>query len=121
MVKGLEKFREHFAEFSDQYVLIGGTGLNFRATKDLDIVLYVQALNREFGERFWDFIKAGGYSNTQRSSGKQLFYRFDKPADKNFPYMLELFSRKGVDQGKDAIRKEKVELETRRLLDSIES
>ena len=25
MVKGLEKFKEHFSEFNDQYILIGGT------------------------------------------------------------------------------------------------
>ncbi len=45
MVKGLDLFREHFAEHTDQYVLIGGTaatlamevaGLEFRATKDLE-------------------------------------------------------------------------------------
>ena len=48
MVKGLDVFRGHFAGYEDQYVLIGGTaatlamaeaGLEFRATKDLDIVL----------------------------------------------------------------------------------
>jgi hypothetical protein len=41
--------------YGDQYVLIGGTaatlameeaGLEFRATKDLDIVLYIEALKR---------------------------------------------------------------------------
>jgi len=49
MVNGLERFRKHFAPYTDQYILIGGTactvimqeaGLDFRATKDLDIVLY---------------------------------------------------------------------------------
>lgn len=97
MVKGLNKFREHFREFNNQYILIGGTacsaafeqaGLNFRATKDLDIVLHVEVLNQEFGEKFWSFIKAGGYENFQENSGKHLFYRFDKPSDKSFPYML---------------------------------
>ena len=48
MVKGLDVFREFFAGHESQFVLIGGTaatlamegaGLNFRATKDLDIVL----------------------------------------------------------------------------------
>ena len=48
MVVGIDKFAEHFAEFKDRYVLIGGTatwlvldevGLEARATKDLDIVL----------------------------------------------------------------------------------
>ncbi len=53
MVKGLELFKNHFQNYSDQYVLIGGTactilmdraGLEFRATRDLDMVLYVEAL-----------------------------------------------------------------------------
>lgn len=53
MVKGLDVFRGHFAGYEDQYVLIGGTaatlamaeaGLEFRATKDLDIVLHIEAL-----------------------------------------------------------------------------
>lgn len=55
MVKGIEKFREYFSNFSDQYVLIGGSACdisfgihdtNFRATKDLDIVLIVEALTK---------------------------------------------------------------------------
>jgi hypothetical protein len=43
MVKGLDKFREYFKEFTGQYVLIGGAacdisfhqGENFRATLDI--------------------------------------------------------------------------------------
>lgn len=47
MVRGLPKFREHFKGLDDQYVLIGGAAvdvamedadLDFRVTKDLDIV-----------------------------------------------------------------------------------
>ena len=54
MVRGLDVFREHFAGHADQFVLIGGTaatlameeaGLEFRATKDLDIVLHIEALS----------------------------------------------------------------------------
>jgi hypothetical protein len=102
MVKGLDTFKEYFAGFSDRYVLIGGTaatiamselGAEFRATKDLDIVLCVEALDKEFAVRFWDFIKAGGYSNRQTSSGERRFYRFHNPKEKKFPVMLELFSR----------------------------
>jgi predicted nucleotidyltransferase len=61
MVKGLEIFRERFRNYSDRYVLIGGTacdlamreaGLEFRATKDLDIVLCVEALDTAFVEAF---------------------------------------------------------------------
>jgi hypothetical protein len=57
MVKGLEVFRDYFAGQADQFVLIGGTaatlavadaGLAFRATKDLDIVLHIEALTSDF-------------------------------------------------------------------------
>jgi hypothetical protein len=103
MVKGLELFREHFRSYSEQYMLIGGTacsiimenaGLEFRATKDLDIVLCAEALTDDFFKAFWDFVQAGGYEIRQKSSGKPQLYRFSKPADKRYPYMLELFSRR---------------------------
>ena len=103
MVKGLDVFREWFADHTDQYTLIGGTaatmameaaGLDFRATKDLDIVLHFEALTPAFGETFWRFIQAGGYQIRQASdTGKPTFYRFQKPSDNRFPVMVELFSR----------------------------
>lgn len=102
MVNGLDRFKLHFAAYSDRYVLIGGAassvamdelGLEFRTTKDLDIVLCVEALDRGFAEAFWNFVKNGGYDNRQKSTGKRLFYRFHKPQDPTFPAMLELFSR----------------------------
>lgn len=74
MVKGLDLFRGHFAELGDQYVLIGGTaatlamaeaGLEFRATKDLDIVLHMEALTPAFGTAFWAFVEKGGYKIRQ--------------------------------------------------------
>lgn len=102
MVRGLEEFRKHFAGYSDHYVLIGGTacaivmkevGLEFRSTKDLDIVLHVEALNNDFAIAFWNFVAEGRYQNQQRSTGKDVFYRFYSPENPNFPVMLELFSR----------------------------
>jgi len=103
MVRGLDIFRAWFAGFSDQYVLIGGTaaslameeaGLAFRATKDLDIVLHVEALTPAFGQAFWKFIAAGGYEIRQASdSGRPIFYRFQRPVEARFPAMVELFSR----------------------------
>ena len=103
MVRGLDIFREYFAGHADQFVLIGGTaatlameeaGLEFRATKDLDIVLHIEALRPSFGEAFWSFVEAGGYDIRQASdTGKPVFYRFQKPADERFPAMLELFCR----------------------------
>ena len=103
MVKGLAIFTEHFKGFSDQYIIIGATAcslafdqrdLEFRMTKDIDIVLIVEALTPDFIRSFWDFIKAGGYRNLKKSSGSPQFYRFDKPQDNTYPYMIELFSRK---------------------------
>jgi hypothetical protein len=103
MVRGLAIFRERLAAYADQYVLIGGTaasltmeeaGLAFRATKDLDIVLHVEALTPAFGVAFWQFIADGGYEIRQASAtGKPVFYRFQKPADARFPAMVELFAR----------------------------
>ena len=102
MVRGLDKFAEHFEGFEKDYVLIGGTacelcmsrvGRSFRITKDLDIVLILEGRSRKFFSRFWDFIRKGGYNNKHKSSGKRIFYRFDKPKDEAFPVMIEIFSR----------------------------
>ncbi|WP_291213365.1 hypothetical protein [Hydrogenophaga sp.] len=103
MVRGLDLFRERFAAYADQYLLIGGTaasltmedaGLQFRATKDLDIVLHVEVLTPAFGAAFWQFVNAGGYQLHQVSdTGKPKFYRFQKPADERYPAMIELFAR----------------------------
>lgn len=52
-MRGIDKFRERFAGHEGEYVLIGGgacdllfgeVGQDFRATKDLDLVLLVEAL-----------------------------------------------------------------------------
>jgi hypothetical protein len=105
MVEGLDVFREHFRDYSDYYVLIGGTacdllmneaGIDFRATKDLDMVLCVEALDEKFGRVFWDFIRAGGYQTKQSAEGRSRFYRFVQPQStaRRYPFMVELFSRK---------------------------
>jgi len=102
MVKGLARFRDHFSAYQDHYVLIGGTasdlamqeaGSDFRATKDLDIVLCLETLNVEFAEQLWSFIESGQYQHRQKSTGKTNFYRFTEPEEDDYPFMLELFSR----------------------------
>lgn len=102
MVRGLQKFKKKFSEYSGHYLLIGGTActvlmdeadIDFRATKDLDIVLYVEALDEQFVKVFWEFIDEGDYQNRQKSTGENIFYRFLKPSNVEFPWMLELFSR----------------------------
>jgi len=103
MVKGLDKFREHFRAYSGQFVLIGGAacdllmeeaGLEFRATKDLDIVLSVEALDASFVKAFWEFVRAGKYQEQQSTTGERRYYRFLKPENSEYPFMLELFARK---------------------------
>lgn len=56
MVRGFESFREWFRGYEEQYAIIGGTacnllmmdeGLDFRATKDIDLVLIIEALNTD--------------------------------------------------------------------------
>lgn len=103
MVTGIKKFREYFAAHEDQYAIIGGTacdllfdtaGLSFRATKDIDMVLCVEAVDAAFGKTFVAFLEAGGYEARERGSGTKEFYRFHRPTDKGFPFMIEIFSRK---------------------------
>jgi hypothetical protein len=102
MVKGLDTFRKYFEEYESQYVLIGGAACDivfesndtsFRATRDLDMVLIIEALTPEFGEKFWEFIQDGKYRNKVTNGEKPQFYRFDKPEDDSYPKMIELFCR----------------------------
>lgn len=102
MVRGLDTFAAFFAGDEKRYALIGGVatqlvledaGLSARATKDLDIVLCVEALDPAFGEKLWAFIREGGYEVRQEGIEGQCFYRFAKPADPAYPAMLEFFAR----------------------------
>lgn len=103
MVKGIQTFREYFKAHADKYVIIGGTacdmiisqeGLIPRATRDIDIVLIVEALSPEFISLFWKFIKDAKYERNEESNDEKKYYRFTNPENKAFPYQIELFSRK---------------------------
>ncbi len=103
---GLNKFKEAFAEFSENYVIIGGIACDIamtgtvvrpRATHDIDMIVVVENMTPEFGQRFWDFIKEAGYRPERRKSEageptKYELYRFveGKP---DYPGMIELLSR----------------------------
>ena len=102
MVIGLERFRDYFTGYQDQYIIIGGTacdislmeaGLPFRRTKDLDLVLILESYTPAFGRRLREFISEGRYRNHERSDGKPQAYRFDKPQEPGFPQMIELLCR----------------------------
>lgn len=102
MVRGLDIFRKYFDEYTDNYVIIGGTacdiiideaGFTPRATKDIDIMLVVEALNVDFAKQFWQFIRDGNYEKNEKSADERKYYRFKNPEQKSFPYQIELFSR----------------------------
>ena len=103
MFDRLDTFREYFKGFEKNYIVIGGTacelllqdvGFDFRVTKDLDMVLFVEGLSKEFGFKFWEYVRAGGYKIQEKSSGEPVFYRFKNPSVNNFPAMIELFSKR---------------------------
>ena len=103
MVTGLKSFQEWFQGYEQQYAIIGGTacdllmsdeGLDFRATKDIDMVLIVEAVTPEFGKRFWDYIIQAGYEHQNKSTGLPQFYRFSHPRNSSYPFMIELFTRR---------------------------
>ena len=102
MVRGLDIFKKYFEQYPDNYVIIGGTacdiiideaGFTPRATKDIDIILIVEALSPEFVQQFWQFIKDGDYGDQEKSNDERQYYRFKKPKNTDFPYQIELFSR----------------------------
>lgn len=103
MVTGIESFRNQFEGCEGQYTIIGGTacdllmsevGEDFRATKDIDIVLIIESLTAEFGRRFWEYVKAAGYEHRNKSTGEAQFYRFSRPSSSQYPFMIEIFSKK---------------------------
>lgn len=69
MVRGIDTFKDFFKGFENSYVIIGGTACEIHeenyaqtpcATKDIDIILIVEALSNEFVVRFWEFVKSAG-------------------------------------------------------------
>ena len=106
MVKGIEKFKEFFSGFEDNYVIIGGTACDIvlhntdmrpRATDDIDMILVIEKMTPEFGIRFWEFIKAGKYKNRERKRDEERkpvteLFRFINP-EEGFPVQIELLSK----------------------------
>ena len=92
---------EKFKDYADCYTVIGGTacnilmteaGTDFRATKDIDMILIMEARYKEFAHIFWEFIREGGYRFGWKNSEKAHYYRFTEPRS-GYPAMIELFSR----------------------------
>lgn len=105
MVHGLKHFADRLAEFKEHYVLVGGVagdmlmdaiGGEFRATKDLDIVVFMKP-DQNFLSALAIYIKDGEYENKEKSDGSPQFFRFNKPRKSEFPKQIELFSKKPED------------------------
>lgn len=102
MVRGLDIFKKYFEAYPENYVIIGGTACDIiideagfvpRATKDIDIILVVEALSEAFVKQFWKFVFDGNYERKEKSEDERKYYRFIKPEKTDFPYQIELFSR----------------------------
>jgi len=102
MVRGLDIFQQYFGAYPENYIIIGGTACDIlmeeaeltpRATKDIDLILIVEALNANFVKLFWQFIQDGKYERQEKSNDERQYYRFMKPENTEFPFQIELFSR----------------------------
>lgn len=102
MARGVSHFAQFFAGDEAKYALIGGVptvllleenGLVSRGTKDLDVVLCIEALTPDFGRKLWSYIEQGGYAIREQGPEPHRFYRFIKPTNSEFPQMLEFFAR----------------------------
>ena len=107
MVKGFETFREAMKPYKDHFVIIGGTACDIqlsgttmipRATIDIDIIVVVERLTRDFVNAFWHFIRNGNYRAEKRvnQSGASVYalYRFTLQDESlNYPQKIELLSR----------------------------
>ena len=105
-MEGLEKFKDAFETFAENYVIIGGTACSIvmtgtavrpRATHDIDMIVVVEKITPDFVMRFWQFVREAGYRPERRKSvegqaTKYELYRFldGKPG---YPEMIELLSR----------------------------
>jgi hypothetical protein len=68
MVVGMESFIQKFRDYSDCYTIIGGAACDilmteadtdFRATKDIDMILIMEAGQQDVGKEFWEYILEG--------------------------------------------------------------
>lgn len=101
MIHGLEHFRIRFAQYADDFILVGGVAAylqleeagapRVRPTKDLDIVVMMRPTD-DFLKALRDYVADGEYEIQKGDNGQAAFYRFQKPKKNEFPVMLELFA-----------------------------
>ena len=101
-VTGIAGFQDFFKEFSDSYVVIGGSACSewfsedriaFRETHDIDMVLIVEAKSAAFFSRIWEYARIAGYELLERADGNgKALYRFLHPRTPAYPQMIELLT-----------------------------
>ncbi len=83
----------HDKQPASKEMIINEAGFYPRATKDIDLILVVEALSSDFVKQFWQFVKDGRYERNESSDTDRKYYRFIKPDQEEFPFQIELFSR----------------------------
>lgn len=98
---GFDHFCSYMLGFEDQFVIIGGSAasvlmeeqeLEFRPTKDIDLVILTNT-SGELNSRISDYVKAGAYSVKEATEGSPKYYRFSSPVGGEYPKVLEIFAR----------------------------
>ncbi len=105
IVDGIGIFEKTFSKYKDSFIIIGGAACRVtlsdsrytpRKTKDIDMVLVLENLDKDFIDAFWSFIKAGNYKCATRKDNdgrkKYVLYSFyDSLAE--YPAQIELLSK----------------------------
>ena len=56
-------------------MILGQKDVEFRATKDLDMVLIIEAVNDSFVRKFISFISDAGYQHIVKGKVEQIFHQ----------------------------------------------
>lgn len=105
IVSGIQQFERAFAAFSDSFIVIGGSAcravlsdgpIQPRRTRDIDMVLVLENMGKDFINAFWKFIKEGGYKFASRKYAegevKYVFYSFVGGVE-GYPSQIEILSK----------------------------
>ncbi|MCM2278992.1 MAG: hypothetical protein NDJ89_13030 [Oligoflexia bacterium] len=99
--RGFDHFLERLKGLEKSYAVIGGGaasllmddhGLDFRATKDVDLVLLTNG-SKELNTRIAAYVKEGRYKTKEATEGEPRYYRFQEPQEEKFPLQIEVFAR----------------------------
>ena len=105
IVSGIQRFEKALAPFSDSFIVIGGSAcravlsdglIQPRRTRDIDMVLVLENVGKDFISAFWKFIKEGGYKFASRKNAegevKYVFYSFVGGIE-GYPSQIEILSK----------------------------